>query len=266
MLKREFFPTVRARIATRAKEGKPGIEGYAAVFNKLSEDLGYFREKIMPGAFADCLKTDPDVRALINHNADLVLGRTKAGTLRLTEDDNGLHFDCDTPDTQAARDLLTSIKRGDVDQCSFGFFVRKQKWSEEEDERGDPMIVRELHAVELFDVSAVTFPAYTQTSVDLRNLWPDGRPRSLRVVPFLLSNDDARANERGCECDCTDCQDGNCGGCTDVACDDADCAEANCPNQEHEPEENAAPPATETRADFLTERERLELRARLAAL
>jgi HK97 family phage prohead protease len=122
----------------------------------------------MPGAFADCLSQEPDVRALFNHDPSVILGRTRAKTLRLAEDDTGLHFDCDLPETQAARDLLTSIDRGDTTQCSFGFQFRKQKFSEETDEDGKVSLIRELHAVDVFDVSPVTFPAYPQTSVDKR--------------------------------------------------------------------------------------------------
>lgn len=172
----------------RAKGGdKPGIEGYAAVFNKRSENLGWFREEIMPGAFSRALKEDQDVRALVNHNPDKIIGRTKSGTLQLTEDAKGLRFSCDLPDTQDARDLLESIKRGDIDQCSFGFAVRKQTWIDEKDPAtGQMSSVRQLNDVDLFDVSAVTYPAYPQTSVDVRSLFPDGVPEDVRDhVPEL---------------------------------------------------------------------------------
>jgi HK97 family phage prohead protease len=221
-MKREFRIVPHAEV--RAKKGKtPGIEGYAAVFNQVSEDLGFFRETIMSGAFTDCLAAKPDVRALFNHNADLVLGRTKARTLSLEEDSKGLHFDCTPPDTQAARDLLTSIERGDVDQCSFGFYVRKQKWSEETGEDGETQLVRELHAIDLFDVSVVTFPAYPQTSVDLRSLWPDGAPADVRIIPAALRADDAAEEADDCECECPECDDGDCANCSDDDCDDPNC-------------------------------------------
>jgi uncharacterized protein len=147
------------------------ITGYAAVFNSLSEDLGGFREKIAPGAFARAVKED-DVRALWNHNSDNVLGRTKSGTLRLSEDNHGLKIECDPPDAQWVRDLIASIERGDVDQMSFGFVVRRypdgsrgSMWVEENGED-----IRILTDVELFDVSPVTFPAYPDTEVGLRSL------------------------------------------------------------------------------------------------
>ena len=197
----------------------------------------------MPGAFTDCLATNPDVRCLMNHNADVVLGRTAAKTLTLTEDDTGLRFSCDLPDTQAARDLRTSIERGDISQCSFGFIVRKQKWTEETDAEGVTQLTRELHAVDVFDVSPVTFPAYPQTSVDVRALWPDGRPRSVALIPRILvratrQDRDEDENENGCTCDCTACQDDQCQDCSNVACDDGDCEDNGCPNQDQEIEEN----------------------------
>lgn len=152
-------------------KGVRHITGYAAVFNSLSEDLGGFREKIAPGAFARAIKED-DVRALWNHNSDCVLGRKKSGTLRLSEDNHGLKIECDPPDAQWVRDLIASIDRGDIDQMSFGFIVRRYP----DGSRGCQWIVengediRILTDVELFDVSPVTFPAYADTEVGLRSL------------------------------------------------------------------------------------------------
>jgi HK97 family phage prohead protease len=225
----------------RARRGKkPGLEGYAAVFNQPSEDLGGFHEVIKPGAFTDCLASKPDVRALLNHNADHVLGRTAAGTLRVTEDDKGLAYSVDLPDTQIGRDLLKSVERGDINQSSFGFVVRKQSYTEDTEAEDEGRWVRELLAVDVFDVSPVTFPAYPQTSVDARAWWPEGLPQSVRTIRRLaLRQDDDNVNENGCACDCTDCQDDDCENCTNVACDDSACAENGCPNQDQEPEENA---------------------------
>lgn len=149
------------------REGKPPmIRGHAAVFNALSSDLGGFREKIMPGAFRDTIAND-DVVALFNHDANHVLGRRSAGTLTLSEDEQGLAIEIEPPDTQLGRDLVTSIRRGDVSGMSFGFRVAKndQTW-----ERSDPTPVRTLKKVQLLDVSPVTFPAYPQTDVAMRSL------------------------------------------------------------------------------------------------
>jgi hypothetical protein len=112
----------------------PMIEGYAAVFNQWSEELGVwypFREKVLPGAFTDTIKTD-DIRALYNHDVNYVLGRNKAGTLFLEEDDTGLKVRILPPDTQWAKDLLVSIERGDISQMSFGFTVISDRWGTEE--------------------------------------------------------------------------------------------------------------------------------------
>jgi len=143
------------------------IEGHAAVFNQWSEPLGvYFpyKERVLPGAFKDSIGKD-DIRALFNHNPDYVLGRNKSRTLSLEEDDKGLKVVIHPPDTQWARDLLTSIKRGDINQMSFGFVVESDRWGLEDGED-----VRELQKVKLFDVSPVTYPAYPQTDVGVRSI------------------------------------------------------------------------------------------------
>jgi|TARA_Y100000034_G_scaffold132026_1_gene194064 hypothetical protein len=140
-------------------DGKTVIAGHAAVFNKMSVEMYGFREVIAPGAFADSLKS-ADVRALINHDPNLILGRNKAGTLRVAEDKKGLAIEIDPPDTQASRDLLVSMGRGDIDQMSFGFRTVEDKW-----ETKDGKDVRTLLKVDLFDVSPVTFPAYEDTDV-----------------------------------------------------------------------------------------------------
>lgn len=163
----------------RAKADGKGIQGYAAVFNQLSEYLGWFREMVLPGAFSRCLSTGPDVRCLFNHDSNNVLGRTKSGTLRLNEDLVGLAFDCDLPDTQMGRDVLEMVTRGDVDQCSFAFTVNQQNWCEEKDAAGNIQTIRELTDVDVLDVSPVAYPAYTQTSVSVRALWPDGEPEDV---------------------------------------------------------------------------------------
>lgn len=147
----------------RADHDDGKIRGYAAVFDSLSEDLGGFREKIAKGAFADTLNAD--VRALWNHDANIVLGRTTSGTLTLREDSHGLAIEIDPPDTQQARDLLVSIRRGDISQMSFGFYTKADEW-----EKRDGENIRTLRKVELFDVSPVTYPAYADTSVATRSL------------------------------------------------------------------------------------------------
>lgn len=167
-LERRAWPVERLEV--RAAEGSaPVIEGYAAVFNQLSADLGGFRERIEPGAFSRSL-LDNDIRALWEHNSQYVIGRNRAGTLALAEDDKGLSVEVEPPDTGWARDLLKSMKRGDVNQMSFGFFVIRDEWRDE-----DGLVVRVLKEVDLFDVSVVTYPAYPQTSAEARRIVASGR-------------------------------------------------------------------------------------------
>lgn len=153
----------------RAQDGKPHrLEGHAAVFDSETVIGNWFREVIRAGAFAQSIADKDDVRALWNHDANHVLGRTAAKTLRLKEDDTGLFFSADLPDTQTARDLAVSVDRGDVSQCSFGFELRStdgQRWIAGEKGMLD---LRELLDVKLWDVSPVTFPAYEDTDVGLR--------------------------------------------------------------------------------------------------
>ena len=146
-------------------EEKRYIEGHAAVFDSWSETLGGifpFKEKVRKGAFSQTIEKD-DIRALFNHDPNYVLGRNKAGTLELKEDERGLYVRIIPPDTQAARDIITSIERGDINQMSFGFMVEEEKW-----DTVDGIDVRELRKVKLFDVSPVTFPAYPSTDVGVR--------------------------------------------------------------------------------------------------
>jgi hypothetical protein len=146
------------------EDKQPKIIGHAAMFEQLSEPLFGFREKIAPGAFAKTIKKD-DIRALFNHDANYILGRNQSKTLKLKEDDQGLYIEIDPPNTQWARDLQESIRRGDISQMSFGFIVIKDDWLHEKCKES----IRTLHEVKLFDVSPVTFPAYPSTSVAVRD-------------------------------------------------------------------------------------------------
>ncbi len=155
---------------------QPVITGHAAVFNQKSEPIFGFREIVKPGAFTKTIKT-ADVRALWNHDPNYVLGRTKSGTLSLSEDHTGLAIRINPPDTIFANDLLEVMKRGDVDQMSFGFRTITDAWRTVDGET-----IRELTEVELFDVSPVTYPAYPQTDVSARSYF-ESRMKSLSPVP-----------------------------------------------------------------------------------
>lgn len=154
---------------TRGEGGEAGVvvRGVGAQFNVLSENLGGFREQIAPGAFDDVM--EDDVRALFNHDRNIVLGRTTSKTLRIAQTKKGLEYEYDSPDTQAARDLLVSIGRGDVSQSSFAFFIDEDKWDEPDEEGG--IATRTIIKVKrLIDVSPVTYPGYSTTTVALRSL------------------------------------------------------------------------------------------------
>lgn len=141
------------------------IVGHAAVFNELSEPLGGFRERISPGAFARAIREGQDVRGLFNHDSNLILGRTSAGTMKISEDDKGLAYEITPPDSDQARALVESIRRGDVTGNSFSFMTMTDKW-----ETINGETIRTLIDVDLFDVGPVVWPAYPQTDVALRSL------------------------------------------------------------------------------------------------
>jgi len=163
--------------AAAETEKAPVVRGYAAKFNSESENLGndnyQFREILLPGAFDDVL--DDDVRALFNHESSAILARSKGGegSLRIGVDEVGLWYEFEAPDTQVGRDLVTSLRRGDVDQSSFSFTVSSdgQKWVETKVGDGPTRVTRTISKIKrLFDVSPVTYPAYPDATVALRSL------------------------------------------------------------------------------------------------
>lgn len=151
------------------QEGEPTkLRGHAAVFNEWTELWPGTRERVAPGAFKKTLEEGADVRALWNHDSNIVLGRTKSKTLKLSEDTRGLAVEITPPDTSFVRDVvLAPIERGDVDGMSFGFFIRGR-----EEERNEEWISYTLMDVDLNhgDVSPVTYPQYQQTDISQRAL------------------------------------------------------------------------------------------------
>jgi HK97 family phage prohead protease len=225
------FRTFKAEL--RASADKPLIEGYAAVYNTVTDLGGGYREKINPSAFTRALTEKQDTRCLFNHDANHVLGRVKNGTLRMTSDNTGLHYECDVneadPQAVSAR---AKILRGDVDQCSFAFICTKDSVVYND----DGTMERELLDVELLDVSPVTYPAYESTSCEARsvdsarasavaardaarkteqNLTPD-QIETLRLRLKVRSMDE-------CQCDCPECEDGDCSECSNENCVDKNC-------------------------------------------
>jgi len=181
-MSRQFIPPSRPDLETRVLvrataelelradgqadgDAGPKIIGYASIFDSLSEDLGGFREIVKPGAFTRTLRENADVRALVDHDPSKILGRSKAGTLRLSVNAKGLRYEIDPPDTTVGKDIMTSIRRGDVDGSSFSFRTVLDEWRME-----GPVVIRELLDVDLVDVSPVTYPAYPAAEVALRSL------------------------------------------------------------------------------------------------
>ena len=155
--------SIASNFQTREDSGEKRIEGYFAVFNSTYELGPDMSESIAPGAFSNTL--DADIRALVDHETMYVLGRNKAGTLELREDDKGLWGSILlNPNDQDAMNAYARVSRGDVNQCSIGFNIR----SEETDFRDDGSIHWTITDIELAEVSVCTFPAYSETSVEAR--------------------------------------------------------------------------------------------------
>jgi HK97 family phage prohead protease len=170
---RRFLPE-EPQFETRADSQESNvIEGYAAVFNSDSEDLGGFIERIAPGAFDDVL--NDDTYALLNHNIDKILGRNKRN-LTLKQDSKGLRYRVELPDTATANEARTLIKDKIIDKSSFAFSVKEQKWEYSED-RSKPHRRTILKVRRLMDVSPVAGPAYRDTSVAVRSMKPEVQPQ-----------------------------------------------------------------------------------------
>ena len=157
--------SVETKFETREDDDKLRIEGYFAVFNSNYEIAPGMSESIAPGAFSRTLQGG-DIRALINHDTTFVLGRTKAHTLELREDARGLWGSVAiNPNDSDAMNLYERVKRGDVDQCSFGF---GEPFTEDTEVRDDGSVHWTLKEVSLHEVSACTFPAYKETNISAR--------------------------------------------------------------------------------------------------
>jgi HK97 family phage prohead protease len=137
--------------------------GYAAKFNSPSEDLGGFVETIEQGAFRRSLRSRNDVKLLVNHDTGRVLASSRAGTMKLYEDEIGLRVEASLPNTSDGRDMAELLRRGDLNKMSFGFSVIKDSWNNE-------MTQRTLKSVRLFETSIVAYPAYQQTEAMVRSL------------------------------------------------------------------------------------------------
>lgn len=155
---RRYIPT-----EIRAKEDSRYIEGYAVVFNKDSENLGGFIERVDPSALDDVL--NDDTVALLNHDQNFVLARNGI-TLKLSKDKTGIKYGFDAPNTTAGNDLLENVRLGNISKSSFAFTVEKDSWEVKDD---GPDVRTILKVKRLYDVSPVTYPAYPDTTVAARS-------------------------------------------------------------------------------------------------
>ena len=169
----KVFPNQKPVTVEMREDGTTTISGYAAVYHR-AEDAGTqyqlmdsYYERIKPGAFDRALAEKQDVRALFNHDANHVLGRTTSGTCRLSCDSVGLRYDVDLPNTQFARDLAESVSRGDVSGSSFAFSVDKE--GQQIERAKDGMTYRNIVDADLYDVSVVTYPAYESATSGIRS-------------------------------------------------------------------------------------------------
>jgi uncharacterized protein len=172
---------IAPKVATR--EGKTDvIQGYGAVYYDPADEGSEYRlwsdmaERIRPGAFDRAVRED-DVRGLFNHESSEILGRTTNNTLVLSVDSKGLRYEITPPDTQAGRDAVTLLRRGDVDGSSFQFEPLRVTWEEQKRADGSMVYIRWLEDVKLYDVGPVTFPAYQSATSGVRS---EDREQSIR--------------------------------------------------------------------------------------
>jgi HK97 family phage prohead protease len=196
------LPEMPVRLEERTEGQAERIAGYASVTYDGTPETEYVLwqgkseravERIAPGAFAAAIERGDDVRALFNHDPSLILGRSKAGTLRLSVDAKGLAYSVDAGDTTIARDVMTHLRRGDVSGSSFGFRVESEKWTESRDAAGNVSIVRDILSVRLFDVGPVTFPAYAGASSGVRSADGDTSAREAYAA-FRQANESQKEN------------------------------------------------------------------------
>lgn len=188
-------------LEVRAEDGgDPVIAGRGIPYGEWSEDLGGFRERLMPGTFRVSI-ADDDIRALFNHNADIVLGRKSNGTLRLNESERGVMYEVDVnPDDADALSAVARIKRGDITGNSFGFMIENRE--DQEWEERDGMMWRTIKRATLRELGPQTFPAYPTSDVGVRSSravleeaqrWLQERGKPTTLVREYLELDEADA-------------------------------------------------------------------------
>jgi uncharacterized protein len=174
-VERRFIRNVELRSRSGVSYSSAGIlGGYAVRWATNSGNLGGFIERIAPMCFSRSLAKGADVRALINHDPNLLIGRRSTGTLRLNENAHGLAFDCDVADTSYGRDLMKLVARGDMTAMSFAFVAGDTDWDSTTDpDTGQEVPLRTIRSADISDISCVTYPAYETSSVGVRDFDDD---------------------------------------------------------------------------------------------
>jgi|HubBroStandDraft_6_1064221.scaffolds.fasta_scaffold00550_5 HK97 family phage prohead protease len=277
MIERRFVKgaEVRAKKKGEGDKATPALEGYAAVFGEdyvLYESKSFRAiERVKPGAFSRAIEEKQDVRCCFNHNPDNVLARTTNKTLTLEQDKKGLRFEADLDSrTHIAQDVLCFVERGDVTGCSFAFSVRKQNWTETEED-GFTTYTREIEDLDLFEQGPVLFPAYIGTSVGARSTpallsaelrsaaWAEGLPAEIRSK--LVARAKKKEDAPECNCRCVACaRDNDCDGCVDNMVDCGD--EENCRCMD----KRSATPSSDNLIDFDRARMQADVEARVRRL
>lgn len=179
-IERRAMLPAHVELRAQSENDRPVLTGYAIRFNSLSvpmdEGDGEFRELILPEAVAETLDSGPDVVALAHHDHRLVLGRRSVGTLKLVADDLGVRTLIFPPDNTLGRDIVESVRRGDLASMSFGFEVLDDEFEKAEDDT----VVRTLKKIRLHETSIVAWPAYPETSIKVRDDVP-GKVRAMRA-------------------------------------------------------------------------------------
>lgn len=171
----------------KGEDGKESriVTGYGAVINSWSSDLGGFKERIVVGALDGTQKKDADIRALVGHDMARIVGRTKSGTMKTSLDKKGLLTEVDIVDNPDGNGILESIRRGDVDGMSVGFRILSDRWYVDEDEE----LKRDVLSSHVVEVSYTAFPAYPETSAQVRSLISLGIGEGERCLTAILKRE-----------------------------------------------------------------------------
>lgn len=179
-------------IASELRASSGRLSGMAIVYDSFSQDLGGFHERVRPGALSKTLASSPNIRALVEHDAHKLLGRSGSKTLKLENRENGLYFELDLPNVSYAQDIGVLVDRGDIAGVSFGFRVNEggDLW-----EYRNKRLERDLTDIELLEISIVSDPAYAETSVAKRSMEAMNKAKDLDYLsnnPIFLGLDNHR--------------------------------------------------------------------------